>query len=530
MIQDLIICDRARIPIAWLVTHEELRAEAEIVKYANDNKAQVWIWSLNSNPEGGPGWEPPIGMSNTLGYSQCPFDASASSAPDQAVNTFVDYSISESANKKIIAIFRDPHHFINLDPSFIRTLRDASRELRDGHNMIICISPEDNLPTDLHIDVVKIYPGLPDKDSIQQEIGSIIKDYDIINAPSLEEVTNACVGLTLIQVTDVLCKSLVKYREIQLDFVREEKTKVISSKPGLSYIRKTPSIEQVGGLDCIKGWLKERKKGFSQEAREQNLPFPRGILCIGIPGAGKSLFAKATSSYLGMPLIKLNPPDLKGSLVGQTESNFRQAREAIDSLGHCVVWIDELEKSISGNTGKNLDGGTSDALLQGFLHWMQEKEGGSFIVATANNLEALPPELLRKGRWDAIFFVDLPIEEERIEIFKIHLDRRNWVLKESEIKNLAKKTENYSGAEIEAACIDGKWKAFSEGRDLEAKDILSCIKDDVPLYVTMKEKILDLRKWARERARPASTKMSRRLVKKPSKKMAVVLDNVEKLN
>ncbi len=175
---------------------------------------------------------------------------------------------------------------------------------------------------------------------------------------------------------------------------------------------------------------------------------------------------------------------------------------------NCIVWIDEFEKGLPKAGDRNLDGGTSDALLQGMLNWMQERKGGAFIVATANNISALPPELLRKGRWDAIFFVDLPTYEERIEIFKIHLGLRKWTLSEEEIKKLAKETEHYSGAEIEAACIDGKWKAFGRGENLTADDVIECIAMDVPLYITMEEQIRDLREWAKNRARPASSTKS----------------------
>jgi hypothetical protein len=541
MIDDLITCDKARIPVVLFVTQEELRAESEIVKYAEQQETMVWIWSLTSN-KGVPGWEPPTDFENDIKYSDCPFDQEKSASPEGAVKALVDTILllneqreyDSSISSKIIAIFRDTHSILKQDLPFVRMLRDTSKELKNREGcMLICLSPDDYLPIDLEVDVIKIYPGLPKKSSINKMVVSLLDEFKIDNFNEIEDLTDSCIGLTLNQAADAIGKSLVKYNAtINLNFIREEKTKVISSKPGLTYVKDVPSIEQVGGLGGIKEWLRERKKGFSQEARDQNLPIPRGILCIGISGAGKSLLAKAASSYLKMPLIKLNPPDLKGSLVGETERNFRTARDAIDSLGNCVVWIDELEKSISGNTGKNLDGGTSDALLQGFLHWMQEKKGGSFVVSTANSLEALPPELLRKGRWDAIFFVDLPSFEERMEIFRIHLNMRKWELSNDEISKLASETENYSGAEIEAACIDGRWKAFNDDRELEVSDVSFCIKQDVPLYVTMQEKIVALRKWAKTRARPAS------LIKKENfsyntnrqRKRKIVLDPIEKVD
>lgn len=195
---------------------------------------------------------------------------------------------------------------------------------------------------------------------------------------------------------------------------------------------------------------------------------------------------------------------------------------------NCIIWIEEFEKGLPKAGDRNLDGGTSDTILQGTLDLMQERKGGSFLFATANDVSLLPPELLRKGRWDAIFFVDLPSYEERIEIFNIHLNQRKWKLSDQEIKKLAEQTKNYSGAEIEAACIDGRWKAFSRREELTVDDILSCIKSDVPLYKTMEEQIQSLRTWAEKRARPASRKKSsaakRKITKKPGGRKLMMKD------
>lgn len=507
MIEELIACDDSRIPVVWFVTHEEARAESEITMHATRTKGKVWIWSLTSN-NGTPGWEHPRGVATN---DRPPFDEDESASPEGAIKAVIDYAHGleekverdEAENSRVIAIFRDPHVFLQENMSFVRTLRDACRELKDTEGLIVCVSPVDKLPTDLKTDVAVIHPGLPSKDTIKTAMKAQLEDFDQ-GLDKLEDLTEACVGLTLNQAADALAKSITQYDGVDINFISGVKTKAISAVPGLTYIGEAPSMDKVGGLQGLKQWLSERKRGFSEEAEEEGLPKPRGVLCIGVSGCGKSLIAKACADYFGFPLLRFNPPDVKGGIVGETEGNIRLVQDSIESLGNSVSWIDEFEKGLPKQGVRNSDGGTSDALLQGILTWMQERKGGAFVVATANDISALPPELLRKGRWDAIFFVDLPSHEERVEIFNIHLKMRNWDLPEEDVKRLAQASEYYSGAEIEAACIDGKWKAFGRGEALTAEDILECLRNDIPLYQTMEEQIKDLRQWAEDRARPAS--------------------------
>ena len=518
MIEELIVCDAARIPVVWFVTHEELRAEKCITEYGTSCGKQVWIWSLTSD-QGNPGWETnqvsqkQPSLLKTEIISKPPFPVEDSSSPEGAVRTIVKFAresaelgenSSSYSRRSIIAIFRDPHVFLNEDMTFVRTLRDASRELRDVESLIVCLSPVSKLPEELRHDVTVIKPGLPSKETIRSFMKEQLEDYDQSEFTNEDILTNACVGLTLSQSADAIAKSIVQFGKINIDYIQKVKTETISSVPGLTYESEAPPIESVGGLHGLKDWLKERKRGFSEEARKENLPIPRGVLIIGVSGTGKSLLAKAVSSYFEAPLIRLSPPNLKGGIVGETESNLERAQQSITALGHCVCWIDELEKAMPSANHGNLDGGTSDAISGGLLNFMQERKGGAFIVGTANNISALPPELLRKGRWDAIFFVDLPTLEERLEIFKIHLDKRHWILSEEEIQILAEETNNYSGAEIEAACISGKWKAFSEEREMTYEDVLLSIRIEPPLYQTMEEQISELRKWAETRTRSAS--------------------------
>ncbi len=536
MIKNLVVCDESRIPVIWFVTHEEARAEAEITMHAKQSGGDAWVWSLTSD-NGGPGWEAPKGVIRNQPH---PFNEELSGSPEGAVKAVIDYAhdleekaeADESQNSRIVAIIRDPHVFLDDDAPFVRMLRDASRELRDTEALIVCLSPVDKLPTDLKTDVAVIRPGLPERETLKKVMEAQLVDYQLEDFEDLDELAGACVGLTVNQAADALAKSITQFAKVDIPFISKIKTEDISSVPGLTYMGEPPSMDNVGGLNGLKQWLEERKEGFSEEAKQEGLPVPRGALFVGVSGCGKSLIAKAVASYFKVPLIALNPADLKGGIVGETEGNVRVAEEKLESIGACTVWIDEFEKAVPKQGDRNLDGGTSDAILRGILTWMQERKGGAFLVATSNGISALPPELLRKGRWDAIFFVDLPTFEERRDIFRIHLKMRNWEMSEDDIKVLAGRSENRSGAEIEAACIDGKWKAFGRKGPMTANDIISCLEADIPLYQTMKEQIKELREWAKTRARPASIKLERPANKKRVKPggRKINLEGMEKAN
>ncbi len=531
MFKDVIACAKARVPVVWLVTQEEWRAEAYIREYARSRKGSAWSWSITSN-NGFPGWEPTKGPGPSP-KNDLPFDKDLQSSPEGALKSVLDLAAGIDTDvdigPKMMIVFRDPHIFLEENVGFIRLLRDAASALKDTFITIICISPVETLPIDLRVDAEIVHLGLPDKETLKTVLQTQLSDYKV-EYDAIDELVEACIGLTVSQAADALAKCLITHKlKVVLPFINEIKTKAINTIPGLTYIGEVPSMDSVGGLTGLKEWIRQRKRGFTKEALAAGLPAPKGVLCTGIPGCGKSLFAKAVSSYLNIPLVCLNPPDVKGGKVGETEGNLRQVKDAIESLGHCVVWIDEFEKSVPKVGIHNSDGGTSDALLQGLLNWMQERKGGAFIVATANDISALPPELLRKGRWDSIFFIDLPTEKERVEIFKIHLGLRGWDLSASEINRVAAKTKNYSGAEIEAACIDGRWRAFSGDRQITVDDILEAIQAETPLYETMQEYIKGIREWAKTRARPASMQEPVKISSKKSPKRKLDLSQLDEL-
>jgi SpoVK/Ycf46/Vps4 family AAA+-type ATPase len=256
----------------------------------------------------------------------------------------------------------------------------------------------------------------------------------------------------------------------------------------------------------LKKWLGQRGKAFSQKAREFGLPHPKGVLIVGIPGTGKSLTAKCIGAAWDMPVLRMDVGALFGQYVGQSEANFRKAIKTAEAISPCVLWIDEIEKGFGSASGSH-DSGTSARVFGSFLSWMSEKTSQVFVVATANDVSALPPEMLRKGRFDELFFVDLPNAADRGEVFKIHLSRLGRDPDKYSVNELVEATDSFTGAEIEQVVIDGLYLAFDEERDLEDSDMLSAASRTVPLAVTMEKRISDLRKWSNGRALRANDEM-----------------------
>ena len=252
----------------------------------------------------------------------------------------------------------------------------------------------------------------------------------------------------------------------------------------------------------LKEWLRLRERAFTQEARDYGLPAPKGIALIGIPGTGKSLTAKMIGGLWRLPLLRLDAGGLFGSLVGESEERVRKALRLAETVAPCVMWIDEMEKALAHG---GLDSGTSTRVFGTILTWMQEKTAPCFVVATANDIGALPPELLRKGRFDEIFFLDLPTVEEREEIFRVHLRKRNRVVQDFDVARLSRESEGYVGAEIEQAIVEAMYLAFNERREFKTEDISVALRRQVPLSVSQRETIGALRAWLREgRAQSAS--------------------------
>jgi SpoVK/Ycf46/Vps4 family AAA+-type ATPase len=289
-----------------------------------------------------------------------------------------------------------------------------------------------------------------------------------------------------------------------VSIVFSEKQQIIRKSGLLEYYESHELLEHVAGLENLKQWLVKRGLAFSDRAAEFGLPAPRGLLLLGVQGCGKSLCAKAASSLWKLPLLRLDIGRMFGSLVGSSEENMRRAIQTAESVAPGVLWVDEIDKAFSGAGGAAGDGGASARVFGTFLTWLSEKTSPVFVIATANDIRNLPPELLRKGRLDEIFFVDLPNEAERQEVFRIHLERRGRDPQKFDLAELSRRSEGFSGAEIEEAIVSGLFDAFSRGTDLDQLTIISCLAETVPLSKTMNEELGRLRAWAQGRARPAT--------------------------
>jgi SpoVK/Ycf46/Vps4 family AAA+-type ATPase len=347
-------------------------------------------------------------------------------------------------------------------------------------------------------------------DRITQDVQQVAPVRISLDGPSREKLLRAALGLTLGEAENVFAKILVTDQRLGIDHIQEvlaEKQQIVRKSGLLEYYPATETMEHVGGLSVLKDWLQKRTAAFTEEARQFGLPAPKGVLLLGVQGCGKSLCAKAVSSLWQLPLLRFDIGRMFGSFVGSSEENIRRAITVAESVAPAVLWVDEIDKAFAGSHSSGMtDAGTSARVFGTFLTWLSEKNTPVFVVTTANDISHLPPELMRKGRLDEIFFVDLPTGKEREQIFGIHLARRGRNPEQFHLTALAEGAERFSGAEIEQAIISALYDAFAEGAELTTRHILESLRQTVPLATTMDEHIEQLRHWARGRARNASVR------------------------
>jgi SpoVK/Ycf46/Vps4 family AAA+-type ATPase len=331
-----------------------------------------------------------------------------------------------------------------------------------------------------------------------------------VDSQLFENLTRACQGLSLERIRRVLSKIIATYKTIDKDSIAvllSEKKQIISQTEILEYSSVNEQIANLGGLENLKDWLKKRKTAFSLQALNYGLPTPRGLLLIGIQGTGKSLTAKAIANDWQLPLLKLDVGKLFGGIVGESESRLRQMINVAETISPCILWIDEIDKAFS-NTDNRGDSGTSNRVLATFISWLSEKTRPVFVIATANNIDLLPLEIIRKGRFDEIFFLDLPEQAEREEIFRIHLQTfrpNSW--ESFDYQKLAQASDSFSGAEIRQSIIEGMYHAFYEQREFTTEDICMALKELIPLAHLESDQMIRLQKWASSgRIRSASSK------------------------
>lgn len=497
---------KARFPLIYIESYEEQRVLSEISAVVSDKDRlrtprKMMIWSTTEGLAA-PGAQ---GPSN----SKSPADALA---------------IAQGTTEPTVFVFKDLHTSFGdsgkpADQMVIRRLRDIAHSFKNGSSLLtlIIVAPVLKLPTDLDKEITILDFPLPSEEEILKVLENMVEtnkaDGRIVfelSSTGKEKLAKAAMGLTLNEAENAFARAMVedgKLSDSDVDTVLDEKRQTIKKSGILEFINVDVALEDVGGLQNLKRWLLKREGSWLDEAKSYGIPAPKGILITGVPGCGKSLTAKAIGAAWQLPLLRLDIGKIFAGLVGSSEQNMRTAIRTAEAIAPCILWIDEIEKGFAGSSGSG-DSGTSSRVFGSFLTWMQEKTHPVFVIATANNIDKLPPEFLRKGRFDEIFFVDLPTKSERKMIWDLHLHKR---LKSPEVlgkvklddalfDGLSEITEGYSGAEIEQAVIAGLFDAFSEKRSILEDDLSKSVKNMVPLSITQSEAIETIREWANVRA------------------------------
>lgn len=489
---------RSRHTLLWIVTREEFRVKSACIDAIAKAKSDAVIWDC---------W---AGFTSAEGKT---IDSTVTNA-ESALRAI------ESRKERRTYILKDVHKWIG-DPVTLRGLRNLAIELQSAkpneRREIIVLTPSGDVPPELagHATVID-YP-LPDRTEVSTILDDIISAQRGENEPfevARERIApngvrdaaiDAALGLSVNEMENCFALSLAATRRIEPSSVASEKKSVIAREKVLTWYDPDPrGLDAVGGLGVLKQWLRVRRTAFSPAARAYGLPAPKGLFLVGHPGTGKSLITKCVAAAWGVPLLRLDMGALKSKFVGESEANFRKALQVAEAVSPCVLWVDEIEKAIS--SGPQGDGGVSADQLGAFLSWMQERQGSVFVIATANDVRALPPELLRKGRFDEMFFVEFPTQRERVDVLKASLAQHGKAVSDPEdLESVATMTDGFSGAEIAALVPDAMFAAFSDGaRALTCDDLRKAAASVVPLSKTAADKVTALRDWAKGRARPAS--------------------------
>nr|YP_009298029.1 hypothetical protein Plocam_131 [Plocamium cartilagineum]AOM67967.1 hypothetical protein Plocam_131 [Plocamium cartilagineum] len=397
-----------------------------------------------------------------------------------------------------IFILKDFHVFIN-DISITRKLKNIYKKLKEMNSYIVISAPEIKIPTLLEEVITLISFPLPNSKEIENELSNLFEIMNIDPQIYLENLVIAYRGFSIDKIRKSISKLIYSNISLKntLDIILEEKQKIIQQTDILDLEKVNHYLEEIGGLTNLKEWLIKRSCSFSIQARNYGLPSPKGLLLIGIQGTGKSLSAKAIAQQWKIPLLKLDIGKIFKGIIGESEERIRQMINLAEKTAPCVLWIDEIDK-IFNRMENNNDSGTTNRVLSCFLTWLSEKETQVFIVATANNIEYLPPELLRKGRFDEIFFLDLPNFNERCQIFQIHLMKiRPLTWTQYNIIKLSNLTEKFSGAEIKQSIVEAMHNAFYEKREFNTEDIIKVIREFIPLAFTNQKSISSLQEWAK---------------------------------
>lgn len=497
---------RATNTLLWVVTREEQRVERALIQAAADAQFEVRFWDCAA------------GISDAAGRV---VDAQ-SADPQRALATVRDGLPTEGAAPtgkafaRRVLVMRDLHRW--LDPVTLRLVRNLARDLkaapRAAKQAIVILTPSAEVPPELAGQAVVIDYPIPDRVEVAEILDDLVAGIPdearrAAAAPNgvREAAIDAAVGLTAEEAEACYARSLVVAGRIDPGTVSAEKKRVIARERVLTWYDPDPrGLDAVGGLDLAKAWLRARASAFGARARAYGLPAPKGVLLVGIPGTGKSLLAKAVATAWGQPLLRLDVGALRSKYVGESEGNIRKALAVAETVSPCILWIDELEKALGGATGPQGDGGVSADALGAILSWMQERTSPVFVIATANDVSALPPELLRRGRFDEIFWIDLPTTTERAAVLATAVRAAGREPRAFDLAAVARGTPAFTGAELAAVIPDALYRAWADGeREPTTDDLAAAAAQVIPLARTAAERIDKMRAWAVGRARPASS-------------------------
>ena len=478
-LNEFVLLLKSRYPIIYISTTEEERLEYLIRYCAKKYVPRTYnSWDFVDGYRGNP---------NDAGF--------AARNPLEALE-LIEKLTPETAS---LFVLKDYDNFLK-DFSIIRKLKNLSKTLKTQPKNIIIISSEINIPDALKDFITVIDFPLPNYTEILEELKRLTSSMQqTVEEEIIFNLATACQGLSLERIRRVLSKVIAKYGEINEEsptLVLQEKQQIIQQTQLLDFYLTTQNVNELGGLDNFKAWLKLRERAFSQEANEYGLPYPKGLLLVGVQGTGKSVAAKILANEWKLPLLRLDFGRLFASLVGQSEEKVRQMINISEALAPCVLWIDEIDKAFAGLKGGG-DSGTTSRVLGTFISWLSEKTSPVFVVATANNIDDLPPELVRKGRFDELFYLGLPTREEREAIFTVHLKKyRANLIDNFQVSLLGNLTKEFSGAEIEQVVIEAMRLGFNEDREFTNDDLVVSIQNLVPLARTKSKELVTLQKWA----------------------------------
>lgn len=501
----------AGFPYIYVPTYEEQRCQAQIIDMVYKTteiktEREVYYWTQTDGLVKVPKEEnTPLSILN------------GTKDPIKALETV------EKSDVPGIFIFKDMHVFFgsergtHADFVLVRKFRDILNSLQLGRKNVIFLSPKLVIPCEMEKEISVLDFDLPTEEEIRGLLNNLCEGFGpeqmTLNDDEIQRLVKAALGLTMQEAENAFCRAIVSMRGLHkgaLDIIHDEKNQVVKKTGVLEFVNTDLGIDDIGGLENLKNWLIKRNNTWSEQSKLYNLPAPKGLLITGVPGCGKSLTAKAMSAIWGLPLLKLDMGRIFGGIVGSSEENMRKAISTAEAVAPSILWVDEIEKGLSGVTkaAGGADGGTSTRVFGTFLTWLQEKEKPVFVIATANDISSLPPELLRKGRFDETFFVDLPTASERQKIFKVHIAKKinnspiaHEITASDEVAGrLAAMTECFTGAEIEQVVISGLFEAFYKSRGLREEDIVKAIQETVPLAKTQSEQVESIREWAKTRA------------------------------